>query len=138
MSSSFTPGRGGRYAHGGGRGRGNQRGLWRTLNQARGAYRTPDPELHPVGNLIESINIADFSFEGDEDDAPKIANSKLIASYNWVEGKPNTILIPGMSILFTLMSNGVFQSIEMEWKIFLKSSSSNLHLSFEAAKGFWA
>ena len=107
MSSSFTRGRGGRYTYGGGRGRGNQRGLWRNLSQAHGAYKTPDPELRPVGNLIENINIADFSSGDKDDDAPKIMSSKYIASYNWVEGKPDTILVPGKSVLFTRTSKRI-------------------------------
>lgn len=51
----------------------------------------------PVGDVIETVTI-DGLTECDTLDRAEISNTKLIASYNWVEDSMPKIMVPGMRV----------------------------------------
>jgi hypothetical protein len=78
------------------RSRARGRGGW--FHNRRGQHATdvaasPSP---PVGKLIENISESDIHDEHAEStERLSITNTKLIASYNWLDGS-STIAIPGL------------------------------------------
>ncbi|KAF3484284.1 uncharacterized protein GIQ15_03608 [Arthroderma uncinatum] len=75
----------GSFFRGRGRGRGSS---WR--GGAKGVEASAPPK--PLGPAIDSINIKTLLIE---EVAPKIKDFEYIASYNWLDGKSPTILVPG-------------------------------------------
>lgn len=51
----------------------------------------------PVGDIIETVTI-DGLTKCDAIDRAEISNTKLIASYNWVEDSVPKIMVPGMHV----------------------------------------
>jgi len=70
-----------------GRGRGHGVNSWRQ------PARTPQAQEQPLGNLVTSIDIPDLSRVETQ---PKIEDCEYVASYNWVDDKVPTILVPGL------------------------------------------
>lgn len=82
--------------------RGPQPGPAGRLSSWRGSGRQhgPDtwrqqistPQEQPTGDLVTSVKVSSLSRV---ETPPKIDDCEYLASYNWVEGKNPTILVPG-------------------------------------------
>ncbi|KAF2649461.1 hypothetical protein K491DRAFT_610725 [Lophiostoma macrostomum CBS 122681] len=56
----------------------------------------PDTQKHPLGPLLHTFLQKDIgNFSPDDLSATNIANCELVASYNWLDEKSPTILVPG-------------------------------------------
>ncbi|KAH8623573.1 hypothetical protein IG631_22052 [Alternaria alternata] len=55
----------------------------------------PDLERHPLGDLVKVFRSSDLSLK--PADLAEISNCKYVASYNWLNGKVPTIVVPGES-----------------------------------------
>ncbi|ORY15669.1 hypothetical protein BCR34DRAFT_477418 [Clohesyomyces aquaticus] len=97
-SASSGRARGGRAGYAGRGGRGGRGGFWQKSKQ----QNLPDISLHPLGELIATLNnpflnLATSSTPG----PPSITDCQYVTSYNWLnEGNP-TILVPGKPPLWT-------------------------------------
>lgn len=82
----------GRSSNGSGSGRDQSRGRGSgSFIGARSRLSLPSPPK-PLGPLLDSINTKTLLIEGD---SPKIVDVEYVASYNWLDQKSPTILIPG-------------------------------------------
>jgi hypothetical protein len=72
------------------------RSPWRGSGRGYGesSWRQPAPttQEQPLGNLITSIDISDLSRVETQ---LKIRDCEYVASYNWVDSKAATIIVPG-------------------------------------------
>ncbi|KAM5442081.1 hypothetical protein MferCBS31731_002910 [Microsporum ferrugineum] len=73
------------------KGREKRGSSWRGSGSAR-VEEPPAPPNKPFGPTIDSIDIKTLLIE---EAAPKIKDVEYIASYNWLNGKSPTILVPG-------------------------------------------
>ncbi|KAF2793546.1 hypothetical protein K505DRAFT_417731 [Melanomma pulvis-pyrius CBS 109.77] len=97
-SQPFTANARGDYAPRGGRGRGG-RG-YRGGRGASSAKYTPPPKpdivKHPLGELLQTLQVSELDPETEKlSDAVKITDLKYVASYNWMNDKTPTIMVPG-------------------------------------------
>jgi hypothetical protein len=61
----------------------------------------PDPSVNwRTGPLITEIKLSDLDLSDIEATEPKITDVEYLASYNWLENEPGTILVPGELLCF--------------------------------------
>lgn len=113
----------------GNRGRGTGRGWaqqssWRGSGQKNPTSQTkPKADEIPKGILISTITPTPIPSDAKlRSVTPKISNSEYIASYNWLDGKKATILVPGE---YTYLTE------TLAWKILV------LNLRFSGAPPAW-
>ena len=57
----------------------------------------PDIERHPLGDIVKIFRSSDLIVGGNySTDVPEISGCKYVASYNWLNSKTPTIVVPGM------------------------------------------
>ncbi|MCJ1245108.1 hypothetical protein MMC30_002309 [Trapelia coarctata] len=91
------------------RGRGRATGAWRSRSDWRGNARggRSEPkgeqlEKRPIGHLIGTIRLSEVQSAVQlKDAAPTIEDCQYVASYNWLNRKNPTILVPGAPPLWT-------------------------------------
>lgn len=100
-SSDLRPSRGG--WRGRGRGRGGIAATGSLISgretwKAKSAFtKSPEP---PLGPLLSSLSKSDFNQDAkDYESRSAISGCKVIASYNWLDKKDPTIVVPGMSMV---------------------------------------
>jgi hypothetical protein len=108
-SQSYTSSvRGGGYAPRGGRGRGG-RGGWKSWTAKHTPQPEPDIIRHPLGELLHTFSLSDIKPEPERFAATaQITDLKYVSSYNWLDGKAPTIMVPGkarflIAFIFILM-----------------------------------
>ncbi|KAL4786944.1 hypothetical protein BJX76DRAFT_345963 [Aspergillus varians] len=77
-----------------GRGRGRGRGGGNPAWRSRATASVSEPPAPAVGSLLATITNGDLEHAFHKE-APKITNCKLVGSYNWLNQKSPTILVPG-------------------------------------------
>jgi hypothetical protein len=57
----------------------------------------PDTVRHPLGELLQTLYLSDIKPEPERFAAAttQITDLKYVASYNWLDGKSPTIMVPG-------------------------------------------
>lgn len=100
--------RGGGYAPRGGRwggGRGG-RGGWKSSTVKYNPPPEPDTARHPLGELLQTFYLSDIKPEPERFAATaQITDLKYVASYNWLDGKAPTIMVPGKLVSPLLSSS---------------------------------
>ncbi|KAF2189156.1 hypothetical protein K469DRAFT_683604 [Zopfia rhizophila CBS 207.26] len=68
----------------------------------RKPQNVPDTSLHPLGKLLTTFNNSHLDMVvGSSSDVASIANCKYVASYNWLNERTPTIIVPGKPPLWT-------------------------------------
>ncbi|CAE7218797.1 hypothetical protein CFE70_010353 [Pyrenophora teres f. teres 0-1] len=92
MYSFPGSGRGGGFAPRGARGRGGRAPHFtKTREQVK-----PDIERHPLGDIVKTFRSSDLIVGSNyPTDVPEISGCQYVASYNWLNSKAPTIIVPG-------------------------------------------
>ena len=99
----------------------------RGLNRGRGGWRTLQtplierPDSPPMGDLIETVTPEEVSKQAEHTSDPvKIQDCRLLASFNWIEGKTPSIVFPGknleLPVLAEVVSADTFPGSPPLWK----------------------
>jgi hypothetical protein len=90
MSSFAGSSRAG-YAPRRGRGRGGRTPFTKGREQMK-----PDVEKHPLGELLKTFHSSDLRLDqGDSVHLAAISGCQYVASYNWLNDRDPTIIVPG-------------------------------------------
>lgn len=59
----------------------------------------PDIQKHPLGKLQKALQVSDLKFNLDIiASMPTISDCQYVASYNWLNDKTPTVMVPGISL----------------------------------------